>query len=203
MLNALRAPLRRVLDPVGERLARAGVSPDAVTVVGTVGVSLAALAFFPRGSFLVGTLVITLFVFSDMVDGAVARAGSGGSVWGAFLDSSLDRVADAAVFGSIALWYAGGGDDPVLTAVTLWCLVAGSLTSYVKARAESLGLDADVGIAERPERLVTVLLFAGLAGLFDAPWLLAAALWVLAVATTVTVGQRLAAARRSAAGRLL
>ncbi|MGI8683009.1 MAG: phosphatidylinositol phosphate synthase [Mycobacteriales bacterium] len=192
----MRAPIARALAPVGSALDRLGVSPDTVTVVGTLGVSVGALAFYPRGSFFWGTIFITCFVFSDMVDGAVARARGGGSRWGAFLDSTLDRVGDAAVFGGLLLWYAGRGDDLLLAAVALWCLVAGALTSYIKARAEGLGLRCDVGIAERSERLITILVATGLSGLFDLPVLRAGALWVLAAATAVTVAQRLAAVRR-------
>lgn len=196
LLNVVRAPIARALAPVGSALDRLGVSPDTVTVVGTLGVSVGALAFYPRGSFFWGTIFITCFVFSDMVDGAVARARGGGSRWGAFLDSTLDRVGDAAVFGGLLLWYAGRGDDLLLAAVALWCLVAGALTSYIKARAEGLGLRCDVGIAERSERLITILVATGLSGLFDLPVLRAGALWVLAAATAVTVAQRLAAVRR-------
>ncbi len=196
MLNVVRAPIARALAPVGSALDRLGVSPNAVTLIGTAGVAVGALGFYPRGSFLWGTLFITCFVFSDMVDGAVARARGGGSPWGAFLDSTLDRVGDAAVFGGLLLWYAGRGDDLVLAAVALWCLVAGALTSYIKARAEGLGLRCDVGIAERSERLITILVATGFSGLLHLPVLRAGALWLLAVATAVTVAQRLVEVRR-------
>ncbi len=196
MLNVARAPVARALAPVGSALDRVGVTPDAVSVIGTAGVSVGALAFYPRGSFFWGTIFITCFVFSDMLDGAVARARGGGSPWGAFLDSTLDRIGDSAVFGGLLLWYAGRGDDLLLTGVALWCLVAGALTSYVKARAEGIGLSCDVGIAERSERLIVILVATGLSGLFDLPALRTGALWLLAVATTVTVGQRLVEVRR-------
>lgn len=199
MLSAVRAPLARALAPVGAALARVGVSPDMVTVVGTLGVSFGALAFYPRGSFFVGTLVITFFVFSDMLDGAVARARGGGTVWGAFLDSTLDRVGDAAVFGGLVLWYAGRGDDPLLAAVALWCLSASLLISYIRARAEGLGMTCAVGVAERSERLIVILVATGFSGLLHLPVLRIAALWVLAVGTTVTVLQRLWTVRRQSA----
>ena len=102
-------------------------------------------------------MVITLFVFSDMLDGAVARVTGRTGVWGAFLDSTLDRFGDAAIFGGIALFYAGRGHNLLLCCVALACLVFASLTSYVKARAEGLGLTCDVGFAERSERLVIIL----------------------------------------------
>jgi CDP-diacylglycerol--glycerol-3-phosphate 3-phosphatidyltransferase len=194
-----RGAVGKVVTPVAARLARAGVSPDVITIIGTVGVAGAALAFYPRGHFLVGTLVIVAFVFSDTLDGAIARQTEASSVWGAFLDSTLDRIGDAAVFGSLVLWYAGGGHSRLYAGLALLCLAAGSVTSYIKARAESLGLSANVGFAERAERLIIVLACAGLAGLFHWPWLLQGALWFLAGATVLTVGQRLVEVRRQAA----
>lgn len=193
-----RPAVNRVLLPVGSRLANAGVSPDLVTVIGTAGVTAGALAFYPRGSFFVGTLVITAFVFSDLIDGAIARARGTTGPWGAFLDSTLDRLGDAAIFGGLALWYAGKGNDDTMAAVAIYALVAGAVTSYAKARAEGLGLTCNVGIAERSERLILILVATGLSGLFDFPPLLRGALWLLAVLTTVTVVQRIVEVRRQA-----
>jgi len=191
-----RPQINKVTEPVARTLVRWGVTPDALTIVGTVGVAGGALGFYPRGHFFVGTLVITAFVFSDMLDGAVARARGTSGPWGAFLDSTLDRVADGAVFGALALWYAGRGDDLVLCAVAIYDLVAGAVTSYAKARAESLGMTCNVGIAERGERLLTILVLTGLSGLFGVDVLRDIGLWALAVATTVTVVQRMVEVRR-------
>jgi phosphatidylglycerophosphate synthase len=191
-----RAQVNKVTEPVARRLAAWGVTPDALTIVGTVGVSGGALGFYPRGQFFVGTLVITAFVFSDMLDGAVARVRGSSGRWGAFLDSTLDRIGDGAVFGALALWYAGDGNSMTLCAVALYDLVAGAVTSYAKARAESLGMTCNVGIAERSERLIAILALTGLSGLFDAPILRTIGLWGLAVATTITVGQRVVEVRR-------
>ena len=83
-----------------------------VTLIGTLGVVVGALAFYPPHEFFWGTVVITCFVFSDLIDGTMARMTDRSSRWGAFLDSTLDRVADAAIFGGLALWYAGDGDEP-------------------------------------------------------------------------------------------
>jgi phosphatidylglycerophosphate synthase len=185
-----------VFTPVASVLLRLKVSPDAVTVIGTVGTSVTALFFYPRGEFFVGTLVICLFVFSDSLDGTMARLAGRPSTWGAFLDSTLDRVADAAIFCGIALWFAGDGDDPTMTVVTLAALVGGLLVSYARARAEGLGADASAGMAERTERLVLTLVAAGLSGLFDVPWLLDVTLWVVAVLSWLTVVQRIWAVRR-------
>jgi phosphatidylglycerophosphate synthase len=187
-----RDRINRVTEPAARALSRLGVTPDALTIVGTIGVSGGALGFYPRGSFLVGTLVITAFVFSDLMDGAVARVSGRSGPWGAFLDSTLDRIGDGAVFGGLALWYAGGGHSTLLCSLALYDLVAGAVTSYAKARAESLGLTCNVGIAERSERLIFVLVLTGLSGIFGVPQLREVALWGLAVATTITVVQRIA-----------
>ncbi|MEV7776200.1 phosphatidylinositol phosphate synthase [Kitasatospora sp. NPDC086791] len=205
MLNKYaRAFFTRVLTPFAAFLIRLGVSPDAVTLVGTAGSVAGALVFFPRGEFFWGTITITLFIFSDLVDGNMARQLGRTSKWGAFLDSTLDRVADAAIFGGLAMWYAGKGDDNLLCAVAIFCLASGLVVSYTKARAESQGLPCDVsGLVERAERLVASLVAAGVAGLqtFGVPyveWLLPVALWLVAAGSLVTVFQRVLTVRREA-----
>ncbi len=192
MLNLLRAPIGKAINPLGRSLANAGVTPDMVTVAGTVGATVAALICYPRGEFFVGTLFIWAFVMFDMVDGAVARAGGRGSRFGAVLDSSCDRVADAAVFGTLA-WYFARHDQPALLLASMLCLVLGSLTSYIKARAEGAGFTCNVGIAERSERLIVVLVGTGLTDFpgLDVPYVQAIALWLLVAASTITVAQRI------------
>ena len=187
-----------VLAPVVNLLLRLGVSPDAVTLVGTIGVSVGALAFYPRGELLWGTVFITAFVFSDLIDGHMARLSGSTSKWGAFLDSTLDRFGDAAIFAGLALYYAGPGDSRPLTGLALYCLVLGSITSYARARAESLGMQAKGGIAERADRLVAILVMTGLAGIFDLPVLIPITLGVLALASTITVVQRMLVVRDQA-----
>jgi CDP-diacylglycerol--glycerol-3-phosphate 3-phosphatidyltransferase len=177
-----------VIDPVARLLLRLHVSPDAVTLVGTVGTVAGALVFFPREKWWIGTLVITAFVFSDMLDGTMARMSGRSGPWGAFLDSTLDRIADGAVFGGMVLGFAHAGDTRT-AAVALACLVGGAVVSYAKARAEGIGVDCNVGIAERSERLIIALVAAFFYGV-GVPYLLPAALWVLAVLTWITVGQR-------------
>lgn len=195
MLKRVRVPLQRVLGPVGMALARRGVNPDVVTVVGAVAVSAAALVLYPRGELFWGSFTITIFVFTDMVDGALARARGRMGPWGAFLDSNLDRVSDAAVFAGLIWWFARGGDEPVLLALCVFCLVAGNLISYARARAEGLGLRGDVGVAERTERLIIVLTATGVSGL-GVPYIQAVGLWLLAAVTSFTVGQRFVAVYR-------
>ncbi len=187
-----------ILAPVVNLLLRLGVSPDAVTLVGTLGVAAGALAFYPRGELLVGTIVITAFVFSDLVDGAMARKSGRSSTFGSFWDSTLDRVGDAAIFGGLALYFAGPGDSYLYLCLSLFCLVSGNLTSYARAKAESLGLDAKGGIAERADRVVAIVAMSGLSGVFDLPILMELTLWVLAAASAYTVVFRVLKVRRQA-----
>jgi CDP-diacylglycerol--glycerol-3-phosphate 3-phosphatidyltransferase len=187
-----------MLAPIVNLLLKLGVSPDAVTLVGTIGVSAGALVFYPRGELFWGTFVIALFVFSDLIDGAMARKSGRSSTFGSFWDSTLDRVGDAAIFGGLALYYARDDGSYLYLCLSLFCLVTGNLTSYARAKAESLGLDARGGIAERSDRLVAILLAAGFTGLLDIPWLLEGVLWLLAAASAYTVVFRVMKVRRQA-----
>ncbi len=204
MLERFRQFWTDVWAPLADLLLRLGVKPDHVTIVGTLGVSAGALWFFPRGQFLVGVLVVTAFVFSDIMDGYMARSSGQSSRWGAFLDSTLDRVGDAAVFGGLLLYYTRDGAETTLGPADLYlglslaCLVLGNLTSYARARAESLGMQAKGGIAERADRLVAILVMTGLNGLFGLPVLTEITLWALAIASLVTVGQRMVIVHRQA-----
>ncbi len=207
MLDRFRAFWTRVFTPVVDLLLRWGVSPDAVTLVGTVGVVTGAVVFFPRGQLFVGVLVITAFVFSDLVDGAMARKSGRVSPFGAFLDSTLDRIGDAAIFGSLAMYYAGPGDNDAFAALAVYCLTMGAVTSYARARAEALGMQAKVGVAERADRLVAILVITGLADLIrllgggdEVLYAIPVTLAVLAVASTVTVVQRILVVREQAKG---
>jgi CDP-diacylglycerol--glycerol-3-phosphate 3-phosphatidyltransferase/CDP-diacylglycerol--inositol 3-phosphatidyltransferase len=197
-MERFRAFWTKVFSPVARLFLRLGISPDAVTIVGTVGVCTGALVFFPRGDFLIGVLVCTAFVFSDLVDGHMARLSGSSTKWGAFLDSTLDRFGDAAIFAGLALYYAGPGDSRPLTGLAIYCLVLGSITSYARARAESLGMQAKGGIAERADRLVAILVMTGLAGIFNLPVLIPITLGVLALASAVTVVQRMLLVRDQA-----
>ncbi len=197
-MERFRAFWTKVISPVAHLLIRLGVSPDAVTVVGTLGVVAGALVFFPQGKLLTGVLVISAFVFSDLIDGTMARLTGKSSPFGAFLDSTLDRVGDGAIFAGLALYFAGPGDSRLYLVLALICLVMGGVTSYARARAESVGFQAKVGIAERADRLVAILVATGLGAIFDVPELMYVALWVLAVASTVTVVQRIWVVRQQA-----
>ena len=187
-----------VLAPFVKLFLRLGISPDAVTLVGTLGVVAGALVFFPQGRLWQGVLVITAFVFSDLIDGQMARQSGQTTRFGAFWDSTLDRIGDAAVFGGLVLYFAGPGDDFLYLCVALYCLVMGSVTSYARARAESLGMDAKGGLAERADRLVAILVLTFFGDLLDFPILYEVTLWALAVASTYTVVFRVLKVRRQA-----
>ena len=188
--------VEKVISPMVGGLARGGVTPDMITVAGTVGAVAGSVVLFGTGHLFWGTVVVTVSVLLDLLDGALARARGGGSVFGAVLDSAGDRLADAAIFGSLIWWFSGRGDNRLLVLLALLCLVLGVLTSYIKARAEGVGIACDVGIVERLERLLLALFGTGLAGL-GVPYALHVGLWVLLVGSTVTVGQRLLAVRRA------
>jgi CDP-diacylglycerol--glycerol-3-phosphate 3-phosphatidyltransferase len=196
MLNnaSARRAVSGIVDPVAKGLLRVGLSPDAVTLIGTVGTCAAALWFFPRESWLAGTVIILALVGSDLLDGTMARISGRSGPWGAFLDSTLDRVADGAIFGGVVLGLAASG-DPVSAAAALAALVGGGVVSYAKARAESIGVECNVGIAERAERVMILLLATLLTG-FGVPYVLPVAVWILAVLTWVTVAQRILHVRR-------
>jgi len=183
------------VNPVARFLLRIGVTPNAVTVVGTVGVLIGSY-FGARGHLFWATVVVTACALTDALDGTMARMRGGDSKFGALLDSSMDRIADAAVFGAVVFYLAGEGNPYGGTIAALISLAAGQIVSYVKARAQSLGLNADVGIAERLERLIIVGI-GGLLGSAGLEWGLPAALWVLAVLSIITIFQRLIHAYRT------
>lgn len=200
--GSARPVVAKLVAPVVTALARAGVTADMVTVAGFLGAVAGSVLLIARGELFWGVMVVTLSVLLDLLDGALARARGGGSVFGAVLDSTLDRASDAAVFGALVWWFGGAGDNRLLLLLALLCLVLGVLTSYVKARAEGVGIPCDVGIVERAERLILVLVGTGLSGI-GVPWALHVALWLLLAGSAVTVLQRIAAVHRGATGREL
>jgi len=195
----LRPAVGRFWAPVVRGLVKLGVTADAVTLTGTLGAVASAVFLIGNGELFWGAFAVTVFVLLDMLDGALARARGGGSVYGAVLDSTGDRAADAAIFGALVWWYSGEGDNRMLVLLALLCLVLGVLTSYVKARAEGMGLSADVGIVERTERLILVLVGTGFTGL-GIPYAVHVALWVLLAGSAVTVLQRMTAVHRESRG---
>lgn len=195
MLNnpAARKVVSGVIEPPARLLLRMHVSPDAVTVVGTLLTVTVALVCLPQGWFVAAVLIIAVLGMSDLLDGTMARMSGTSGPWGNFLDATLDRLADGAVFGGLAL-FGAFNDQPWLTAGALLALVTGQVTSYAKARAEAVGATANVGIAERAERLIIAGVATLLAGL-GVPYVLPIALWVLGALGLVTIAQRIWAVR--------
>ncbi len=190
MFGKLRPLMAAVWKAPARALVNIGVHPNAMTIAGTIGVVFGAVFFLPqRGTMLFwGVMVISFFVMTDMLDGTMARLSGKESRLGAFLDSTLDRVADASIFG--ALVWAFRVEDPNTALAALMCLTVGSFVPYARARAEGLGIEAKMGIAERSDRLVLGLTATGLVGLGLPLWVLTWTLALLSVAALVTVGQR-------------
>jgi len=190
-----RALVSYVVNPTARFLLRAGVTPNAVTIAGTVGVLIGSY-LGAMGHLFWGTWVVTASALTDVLDGTMARMRGSSGKFGGLLDSSMDRIADAAVFGAVVYYLAGKGNPYGGMVAALICLAAGQVISYVKARAQSLGLNADVGLAERFERLVIVGV-GGLLGSAGLQWGLPVMLWLLAVLSIFTVFQRLIHAART------
>jgi CDP-diacylglycerol--glycerol-3-phosphate 3-phosphatidyltransferase len=198
MLNIFaRASVSRVTDPIGALLVRAGFSPNAMTVFGTVGTVVSAVVFFPLGWAFTASALVTVFVLFDLLDGAMARTAGKVTRFGTVLDASCDRIADGVLFGAMAWWALVVIHDKVTGAAALVCLVAAQVISYVKARAEASGLDASGGLVERAERFIIGLIGTGIQGL-GVPHAARYALSLLAVLAVITVGQRMTTVWRSA-----
>ncbi|MFW2514355.1 phosphatidylinositol phosphate synthase [Demequina sp. SO4-13] len=197
MFGKLRPLMAAIWQAPAKALLGLGVHPNAVTIVGTIGVVTGAVVLLPRGGLAMfwGTIVITVFVVTDMLDGTMARLSGKTSQLGAYLDSTLDRVADAAIFGAL-VWGFREVHPPTALAALL-CLTIGSFVPYARAKAESLGVDASGGIAERSDRLVIGLTATGFVGLGLPLWVLTWTLFLLAAAGAFTVGQRTMAVVRS------
>lgn len=187
ILSGVRPAVGKVVDPVARALLRVGVTPDAITVGGTVGILVAAV-LAANDFILVAVILATISALTDILDGAMARARGTSSRFGAFLDSSLDRVADGAIFASLA-WWAAKDDAWHAVFAALVVLIASQVTSYVRAKAESLGLTASNGVVERPERLLGIGV-GGFASGFGWDLGMYIVLWTLAVLSVVTVVQR-------------
>ena len=190
MLSAyLKPAVTRAINPVARGALRVGLTPNAVTFAGALGLVSSALYFYPRQEFFVGTLLISFFALSDLFDGAMARISQRGeSKWGGFLDSTIDRITDSAIL--LGLILALIESDDRLLPVALGALVAGTLVSYIRAKAESLQIECSGGIAERTERLIIALTAIGFEGL-GIPYALAIGVWALFVLAVVTIVQRI------------
>ncbi|MGV0645085.1 phosphatidylinositol phosphate synthase [Mycolicibacterium sp. XJ879] len=192
-----RAAYEKLSKPIAKGVLRVGFTPDTITILGTAGSVLGALTLFPIGQLWWGAVAVFFFVLADMLDGAMARERGGGTRFGAVLDATCDRIGDGAIFCGLLWWAAFGLHSTSLVVATAICLVTSQVISYIKARAEASGLSAEGGLIERPERLIIVLAGAGLSGLFAVPWLLHVAMWVLAITSLITLGQRVHSVRTS------
>ena len=193
----LKAPVTRAITPLCRIALRIGLTPNQVTVMGTIGVAVSSLFFYPRGELFIGTLVITFFVLTDLFDGTMARlSNKGPSNWGALLDATMDRISDAAIICGLLLFTIKKGSLSTQSMLLAISLVAGFLVSYIKAKAESLDIECEGGFAERTERLIIVLVSAGLAGL-DVPNALLIGFSLLSFVSVITVFQRLLIVFRS------
>ena len=186
--RSIKAPVTRVITPLCRGLLKAGITPNVMSALGGLGSAASAILLFGTGHFFAGTIVITLFVLFDLLDGTMARISNTSSRWGALLDSTLDRISDAAILGSVAYWLSRSNDR--LVPVVLAVLILGSLISYIKARAEGLDIECNGGIAERTERLIIILVATGLHGL-GLNFVLAIGFWALLALSFITVVQRL------------
>ena len=195
--SALKPAVTRLINPLARAALRVGLTPNSVTILGALGLIISAAYFYSTEQYFVGTLVITVFALSDLFDGAMARiSDKGATSWGGFLDSTIDRVTDSAIVISLALPLIR--DEDLLAYPAVVALVTGVLIPYIRAKAESFNIACSVGITERTERLVIILVAAGFHGL-GVPYILAIGIWTLAVLGLVTVLQRLQVVRKGLA----
>ena len=193
--RSLKPAVTRLITPVAASALRIGITPNAVTWVGAVGVIASALFFYPRGDFFLGTAVISYFALSDLFDGTMARISkAGASKWGSFLDSTIDRVTDSAILLGVSIYLINNDDQ--LSFVVIATLVTGMLVPYIRAKAESFGVECSGGIAERTERLIMAMSAIALDGL-GVPYVLAGGMWLLAGLGAVTVVQRMLIVRKA------
>lgn len=187
--SVLKPGVTRLINPVAKWAVRVGITPNAITVVGACGVVFSALFFYGNEQYFLGTITITIFALSDLFDGAIARISEvGASKWGGFLDSTIDRITDSVIIISLLLPLIRMKDS--LSYLGLITLVTGILIPYIRAKAESFGIDCSVGVAERTERLIIVLVAAGFHGL-HIPFALSIGFWLLSILGVVTVAQRI------------
>ena len=188
--SSWREPVGKIIDPIARMLIKMRISANVISIIGGMGASISALYFFPKGEFLIGVIAVTIFALFDLFDGTVARlSAKGTSKWGAALDSTLDRISDSAILIGGYIYVQKNNDS--LSKYFLISLVSGFLVSYIKARAESLAIKCDGGIAERTERLIIILAAYALfdLGISSA---IEFGIYILSILSVITVAQRLA-----------
>lgn len=194
--NRFKAPVTALITPSCRFLLRIGITANWLTFIGAIGSSISALYFFSKGDFFLGTILVSLFALSDLFDGTMARLSEQGTTkWGALIDSTLDRATDAAIYAGV-ISYAISSDNTNLALLALLALITGALIPYIRAKAESLGIECSVGIAERAERLIIILTATGLYGL-GVNIALAGGLLLINIVGLITIVQRLLVVARS------
>jgi CDP-diacylglycerol--glycerol-3-phosphate 3-phosphatidyltransferase len=194
--NRFKAPVTALITPSCRFLLRIGITANWLTFIGAIGSSISALYFFSRGDFFLGTILVSLFALSDLFDGTMARLSELGTTkWGALIDSTLDRVTDAAIYAGV-ISYAISSDNTNLALLALLALITGALIPYIRAKAESLGIACSVGIAERAERLIIILTATGLYGL-GVNIALVGGLLLINILGLITIVQRVLVVARS------
>ncbi|MDU0477836.1 CDP-alcohol phosphatidyltransferase family protein [Staphylococcus chromogenes] len=191
-----RRPAAVVVEPIAQAFLKVGLTPNTVTIAGTLIASAICLVLIPTNHLAWAAILSGLFTAFDMIDGTMARMRGGGTVFGATLDATCDRITDGALFAAITWWLVYTYHAPqLLVAASLVVLVASQVISYVKARAEAGGIKVVGGLIERPERLIIGLVGVGLTG-FGVPYAIDVAMWILAVGSLFTIAQRLVIAKR-------
>ena len=198
----LKAPVTRAITPLCRIALRIGLTPNLVTVLGTIGVATSALIFYPNGNLFWGTLVICVFALTDLFDGTMARlSNTGPSRWGALLDATMDRISDAAIITGLLLYTIKSDELSTQSMLLAVSLVAGFLVSYIKAKAESLDIECEGGFAERTERLL-ILGLAGVLDLFGIDWGIGLGVWSLLILSSITVLQRMEIVRKATRSKI-
>jgi len=194
--NRFKAPVTAFITPSCRFLLRIGITANWLTFIGALGCAISALYFFSQGEFFLGTIFVALFALSDLFDGTMARLSERGTTkWGALIDSTLDRATDAAIYAGV-IAYAIGSDENDLALLALLALITGALIPYIRAKAESLGVECSVGVAERAERLIIILIATGLYGL-GVNFALTGGLLLINLLGLITIAQRLLVVARS------
>lgn len=195
-----------IFTPFARVLNRFGVTPNAVTYVSTALVALLSILLLGKGHWVAGPAFLGVVLFADSVDGTLARLTGQASPYGAFLDSTMDRLGDGFVFGALVWWVATGWEP---STVRSWALAAGiavivlaAAVPYARAKAESVGVNAAVGMVERTDRLVIALAGAFLTGVGLSDWVFVGALIVVAIGSAITVLQRMMYVARALSGKI-
>ena len=191
----MRALSAKSIDPIASGLLKAHVTADQVTIFGAALSVLVSAKFLAQGQFLIGGILLSLIGLSDLLDGTMARLSGKAGPWGAFLDSTLDRIVDGAIYGSLIFFYAKNFEkNSYLITALLIGLLGAFVTSYTRARWESLGVVGKVGLAERSER--SIAMFTGLILTGLGLNLMAVVIYGLAIASAFTVYQRVIFVRK-------